>query len=123
MRVKDKSVQCNFAPLLTRLLVEVVDRYYRGYGDELVITSGGEWSARHKHGSFHYQDPALAADIRTWDQDMGRGTVPPPKAQYYELTALIASFCTENGLPSSCFDDVLERTHIHIELHFKGGRA
>jgi hypothetical protein len=123
MKVKDSSVQCNFAPFLTRLLVEVVDQYYRSYDDELVITSGGEWSARHRRGSFHYQDPALAADIRTWDQDMGRGSVPPARTQYYELTALIASFCTQNGLPQDCVDVVLERTHIHVELHFKGDKA
>jgi len=119
MRRKDDSVECKFHPVLTAFLFPV-DEAYRGWEDELVITSGSEASLHHKVTSLHYADPACAADIRTWDEEgQGRGTVPAPRAQQRCLIKLKDDFCVACGLPCSWIEIILESNHIHIEYQPK----
>ena len=121
MILKDSSVQFGLHHLLSRFLVECVDGWYRDSGSELVVTSGSEPEAVHSYGSKHYDRPGQAADVRTWDEAThGRGTVPTPYQQWIALGELAVQFCEANDLPTNCIDVVLEKTHIHIELHFKG---
>ena len=121
MILKDPSVQAGIHHILMRFLLEFVDPWYIDHGDQLILTSGSEPSAVHSYGSKHYGRPGEAADIRTWDEvTHGRGHVPTPYKQWKALGNLAVTFCKANGLPLNCIDVVLEKTHIHIELHFKG---
>ena len=119
MRIKNKSVQTEFHPVLTSFLFQV-DDLYRSWRDEVVITSGSEHTARHGYRSLHYATPAQAADIRTWSMKIHkRGRVPSPAAQYKKLRELANTFCLSRGIPTDWIDVVLEKHHIHIEYQPK----
>lgn len=118
MKVKDATVECHFHPVITELLF-VVDKVYNTWGDELIITSGSEHSAKHAITSLHYAIPGCAFDVRTWDATSGRGTVPDSDEQLAGIKAAIAEFCAKRSYPTNWVDIVLESTHIHIEFQPK----
>lgn len=118
MRRKDTSVHTEFHPTLTAFLFEV-DDLYTLYGDEAVITSGSEVTARHGETSLHYATPAQAADLRSWDSGQGRARVPEPKVQVAALKELRDSFCTQYNIPAEWVEIILESDHIHIEYQPK----
>jgi len=119
MRRKDKTVECEFHPVLTEFLVEV-DELYREWNDELVITSGSEQGTRHKLTSFHYATPGQAADSRTWDAvEHNRGTVPPPNIQHAAIEEKAIRFCLRKDIPANWIEVILEAFHIHIEYQPK----
>lgn len=119
MKRKDASVQANFHWMLSEFLFDVDDVYQR-YGDELVITSGGEQDARHGVTSLHYAMPCQAADIRTWSTEHGRaGAVPSPSVQFDDVCAARDAFCRRHNIPPGWVDVILESSHMHIEFQPK----
>lgn len=114
MKVKDNSVQCKFHHILTDFLFWV-DDLYRNYGDELIITSGSEDSARHSKTSLHYATPGQAADVRIWQ----RANVPSPDTQRSDIQHQAKLYCQGNGIPEDWIEVILETTHIHIEYQPK----
>lgn len=117
MKTKDTSVQTAFNPILTALLF-AVDRAYRDWNSELIITSGSEHSARHGKTSLHYAIPCCAADTRTWELE-SNGTLIDAKTQYEEIRKVRDIFCIQQAIPSSWIDIILESNHIHIEFQPK----
>jgi hypothetical protein len=119
MKRKNPSVETSFHPILTSFLFEV-DEVYIAWGDEAVITSGSEQTAKHSRTSLHYATPAQAADIRIWSKKLhGRGSVPDPAVQHQRLQLLAKDFCANSGFPNSWVEVILEANHIHIEYQPK----
>lgn len=115
MRLKDSSVEmCITEPLFLQFLFEEVDDQYRTWGDELVVTSGSEKTAKHSDTSLHYAGRAV--DGRSWDAEThGRALVPVPATQVAVLKARARDWLADRGLPTNYIDIVLEATHIHYE--------
>lgn len=114
MMTKDHSVETEFHPILTAFLFDV-DKLYRNWNNELVITSGSEHSTRHSYTSLHYATPAQAADIRSWTI----GSTPAANKQWETIMKVAVVFCERKGIPSSWIEVILESTHIHIEYQPK----
>jgi hypothetical protein len=114
MRAKDTSVKFSLHPMLTEFLMQV-DLLYRHWGDELIVTSGSEDTAKHSYASLHYATPAQAADVRIWE----RAQVPESNAQWESIRELATDFLKSQELPADWIDVVLESTHIHIEYQPK----
>ncbi len=109
MRTKDDSVELNITePMLVNFLLQV-DKLYRDWGSELIITSGSERKARHSDTSLHYAGRAV--DVRIWEL----ADVPKPANQANALKTLAKKYLTSLTLPINWIDVVLESDHIHIE--------
>ena len=119
MKLKDISVQANFHPMITQLAFDI-DVLYKQWGDELVITSGSEHTAKHGRTSLHYATPACAFDVRTWDAaNHNRGTVPAPSEQQAAIQEVAKKFCAKQTIPNSWVEVILENDHIHVEYQPK----
>ena len=59
---KHHKIEAEFHPRLTALLF-ILERQYRRWGSEMVVTSGSEQSTRHSRTSLHYAGAAV--DLRT----------------------------------------------------------
>lgn len=119
MRIKSSTVLLILHPMLTGLLPSL-DLVYRGWEDELIITSGSEHTARHGYTSLHYATPGQAIDVRIWSLvTHNRGTVPSPEEQFRVLKEAAAEYAIAQGIPTNWIDVVLEDTHIHIEYQPK----
>ena len=118
MRKKDTTVRTQFHPMITEFLFEV-NELYRGWKDEVVITSGSEVTASHSRNSLHYATPAQAVDIRSWSYAWGRGSVPKAHEQLNAICILRDSFAERVQIPADWLEVHLETNHIHIEYQPK----
>ena len=119
MRLNSSTVVMILHPMLAGLLPNL-DLVYRGWEDELVITSGSETTARHSFTSLHYATPGQAIDIRTKSlAKHGRGSVPSPEDQFTALKEAAAAYCIDQNIPTNWIDVILEPDHIHIEYQPK----
>lgn len=119
MRVKSSSVELMLHPALTNFLI-YVDRAYRSWDDELIVTSGSEHSAKHGYTSLHYATPGQAIDVRIWSMvSHNRGSVPSHKEQHIELKRLAKDYCRKYEIPTDWIEVIREATHIHIEYQPK----
>lgn len=114
MKTKDNTVECQFHPMLIGLLFEL-DKVYRAWDTELIITSGSEHTTRHGYTSLHYATPAQAVDIRTRQS----GTMPPAREQLGNLHEAVEAYLAKFGVPTNWVDVVLESNHLHIEYQPK----
>lgn len=114
MRIKDDSVQCSFHPMITEFLFKV-DKLYRSWGDELVITSGSEPGAKHGVQSLHYATPAQAFDLRIHQ----RANVPDVTRQTEDLKVIASNYCAQKNIPDNWIEVIVESDHIHIEYQPK----
>lgn len=113
MNTKDKTVECEFNPILTAFLF-MLDGIHRVEGGELMITSGSE-ATGHAYTSLHHSIPCCAADVRNWDRVGWDGV-----QQYEDTMHLATVFCQKHPqLAVGDIDVVLEKDHIHIELQPK----
>ena len=109
---KNDLVEMEIHPRLTALLF-YIDKIYRTWGTEMVITSGSELSTRHMRTSLHYS--GCATDIRT----RRTGVMPSAKAQYKIVRRLINQYCNIIGVPYDWFDLILSSNHMHLEYQPK----
>ena len=117
MRVKTFSVRLELNSTLNDFLIWV-DAKYREWGDELVVTSGSEHTARHSFTSLHYA--GCAVDVRIWNEaEHGRAQVPSPEDQLEALKIEAATYCKIHKIPINWIEVILEGTHIHIEYQPK----
>lgn len=119
MRTKSHSVALHLHPMITGLM-PALDREYRMWEDELIITSGSEHTARHGYASLHYATPGQAIDVRIWSlATHSRGSVPSPKEQHTALSKVVDKYCLDQSIPRDWIEVILEKSHIHIEYQPK----
>ncbi len=104
MRTKDDSVRIDCLTVFISDKLKSLDKLVKEYtGNELIITSGCELTAKHMQGSKHYTGNAI--DIRTWElYAMGKDKLTEFSRKLRKL------------FPKGKYDIVPESTHIHIEF-------
>ena len=119
MRTKSHDVALHLHAMLTGL-IPLLDRQYRLWDDELIITSGSEHTTRHGYTSLHYATPGQAIDIRIWDlHNHNRGIVPSSAKQHRAGAKVVDTYCLAQSIPRDWIEVDFERTHIHIEYQPK----